>query len=138
LEELARSFSTAGESRLLVSVEAPADLTALPAAVEVAAYRIVQEALTNVARHAHATRALVHITVAAAMLRLTIRDNGCGLPAAHHRGVGLQSIRERAVELGGACAIASDPGSGAMVSVELPLRAAVPARLNPVEPTPFE
>jgi len=96
-------------------------LPALPAAVEVAAYRIVQEALTNVARHAQAQTCHVRIEVADA-LHLDIRDDGTGLPQKYHAGVGLVSMKERAVELGGMCVIEPAESKGTRVRVELPLR----------------
>ena len=92
----------------------------LPAAVEVAAFRIAQEALTNVARHASARRAAVTITVDNA-LELEVRDDGCGLPKHHHNGVGLTSMRERATELGGSFALTGAPDGGTVLQVHLPL-----------------
>jgi signal transduction histidine kinase len=92
----------------------------LPAAVEVAAFRIAQEALTNVARHACARNASVTITVAGT-LRLEIRDDGRGLPGAIRSGVGLTSMRERAAELGGSFELGAAPGGGTLVTVQLPL-----------------
>ena len=98
----------------------PDALPPLPAAVEAAAYRIGQEALTNVARHAHARTAVVSITVGET-LRLEIADDGCGLPDDRHAGVGLTSMRERATELGGSFEFTAAAGGGTVVRVELPL-----------------
>ena len=109
---------------LQVAVQAPESLPALPAAVEVAAYRIVQEALTNVVRHAGARTCVVRLacpTQAEAALHLLIEDDGRGLPADPRAGVGLTSMRERAVELGGTCAITSGSTGGTRVEVVLPL-----------------
>jgi signal transduction histidine kinase len=91
----------------------------LPAAVEVAAYRILQEALTNVVRHAGARTCTVSIQVNDT-LDLAVRDDGCGVPADCHAGVGLPSMRERAAELGGTCEITSPPGQGTCLRVSLP------------------
>ncbi len=105
---------------LRVAVEAPEHLPALPAAVEVAAYRIVQEALTNVARHAHARTCTVRLTIPDAF-QLEISDDGVGFPAQSCAGVGLLSMRERAAESGGSCLVESTPGRGTRILVHLPL-----------------
>ncbi|MBK9710632.1 MAG: sensor histidine kinase [Kouleothrix sp.] len=105
---------------LCVVVDAPERLPALPAAVEVAAYRIALEALTNVVRHADARNCAISLGLSGG-LSLDIRDDGRGLPDEHRAGVGLHSMRERAAELGGSCEIASAPGGGTCVTVWLPL-----------------
>jgi two-component system, NarL family, sensor kinase len=114
------SQADAGSERgegLRVSVEAPDHLPPLPAAVEVAVYRIVQEALTNVVRHAQSRTCLVRLALAegAERLDLVISDDGVGLPLERPIGVGLLSMRERAAELGGACVVESLPGAGTRV-----------------------
>jgi len=101
-------------------VEAPEQLPALPAAVEVAAYRVTQEALNNVTRHAQARTCVVRLALLDE-LQLEITDDGVGLPAELHAGVGLLSMRERAAELGGSCVIETTPGQGTRVLVKLPL-----------------
>lgn len=100
------------------AVEGP-DRAALPAAVEVAAFWIATEAMTNVVRHAHATRCTTRISVDET-LRIEVRDDGVGLPQAWRAGVGAASMAERAAELGGSCTISSDE-SGTCVSAVLPL-----------------
>jgi signal transduction histidine kinase len=105
---------------LRVAVEAPEQLPALPAAVEVAAYRIVQEALTNVARHAHARACTVRLAIPDAF-QVEISDDGVGFPAESCAGVGLLSMRERATESGGSCLVESAPGRGTRILVHLPL-----------------
>jgi signal transduction histidine kinase len=110
---------------LRVTVDA-ADLPPLPAAVEVAAYRIAQEALANVARHAGAARAEVRLAAQRglgrhAALLLEIADDGRGIAAGSGGGVGLHSMRERAAELGGSCVIRPRPGGGTVVQAALPL-----------------
>ena len=92
------------ENGLNVSVEAPRRLPPLPAAVEVAAYRIVQEALTNVVRHARAPTCHVRLSVGKT-LEIEVADDGIGLPEDRRAGVGLASMRERAAELGGTCVV---------------------------------
>ncbi|TNM40441.1 sensor histidine kinase [Nocardioides albidus] len=104
-----------------LDVTAPEDLR-LPAAVEVAAYRIAGEALTNVARHAEATRASLLVEAADDALVLEVIDDGCGIPVDRAAGVGLSSLRERAAELGGTTTITSPPGGGTVVRARLPLR----------------
>ncbi len=101
--------------------EAPEQLPALPAAVEVAAYRICQEALMNVARHAHGRSVIVRLSVDES-LHLLVEDDGVGVRSSDAPGVGLASMRERALELGGACTIDEARPSGTRVLVQLPLR----------------
>ncbi|HEV2237388.1 MAG TPA: histidine kinase [Ktedonobacterales bacterium] len=107
-------------SGVRISVAAPEHLPALPAAVEVACYRIADEALTNVVRHAHATSCEVALQVEDALL-LEICDDGRGLPPARQSGVGLNSMRERAAELGGSCTIEAARSGGTRVYARLPL-----------------
>jgi signal transduction histidine kinase len=104
---------------LRVAVAAPEPLPLLPAAVEVAAYRIAQEALANVVRHAGASRCQVTLSLDGG-LWLVIRDDGRGLPAEPGLGVGLASMRERAAELGGSLQLTSIPGGGAELRAFLP------------------
>jgi two-component system, NarL family, sensor kinase len=91
-------------------------LPELSAAVEVAAYRIVTEALTNVARHSDASRVDIEIAASAApeVVRVTVADNGstCGSGPAWTPGVGLRSMRDRALELGGTLLAEPTPGGG--------------------------
>ncbi|WP_276353001.1 sensor histidine kinase [Cohnella caldifontis] len=94
----------------------------LSAAVEVAAYRIVQEALTNVVKHAEADSCEVRLQLQDDVLLLEISDNGKGLPETLRPGIGIRSLRERAEELGGTCALDSSPGHGTRISVMLPFR----------------
>lgn len=101
-----------------VTVHAPAAVPPLPAAVEVAAYRIAQEALTNVARHAGAKSCSVRLSVQPDALLIEIADDGRGL-GEHRVGVGLQAMQERAAELGGSCEITSGD-AGTSVAARLP------------------
>jgi signal transduction histidine kinase len=111
--------SSAGNG-LRVRVDAAEQLPPLPAAVEAAAYRIAQEALANMVRHAHARTGVVTLTVAAELC-LEIHDDGIGLPAVRQAGVGLRSMYERAEELGGTCTIEAVAGGGTRVAFHLPL-----------------
>ena len=113
------------DANLTISVEAPAVLPPLPAAVEVAAYRIMQEALMNVVKHARAHHCTIRLTLADS-LSVTVTDDGTGLDAAHAIGVGLRSMRERAVELGGTCTIERRADQGTHLVVSLPLGTEIP------------
>jgi signal transduction histidine kinase len=108
---------------LRVVVEAPVQLPALSAAVEVAAYRIVEEGLANVARHAQARTATVRFALAGG-LEIEVADDGAGLPLERRAGVGLLSMRERAAELGGELRIEPRPEGGTRVWARLPLGSA--------------
>jgi two-component system NarL family sensor kinase len=108
---------------LSCEIQAPDPFPRLPAAVEVAAYRIAQEALTNVSRHANARHARVSISVADG-LHLEIEDDGCGLRPDGLAGVGLTSMRERATELGGLLEIIRPAGGGTRIRVRVPIAAA--------------
>jgi two-component system NarL family sensor kinase len=118
------------QSGLQIELEADRALPSLPAAVELAAYRIVQEAITNVVKHAQATACEVHLNLIqepdqedreAKSLKVEVLDNGRGLPKEVKKGVGLQSMRERAEELGGKFQIIQQPEGGTRLSATLPL-----------------
>ena len=98
-------------------------LTPLPAAVEVAAYHIAREALTNVVRHARASRCTLRLVVGDGHLRLSVEDDGQSFATDVPAGVGFSSMRERAAELGGTCTIEARPGAGTHVTAVLPLDA---------------
>ncbi|MGW6279850.1 sensor histidine kinase [Kribbella sp. NPDC055071] len=124
LREYAAMASRRGDGgALTVTVDAPAKLAELPAAVEVAAYRIATEALTNVIRHSTATTAAVRLSVDTDVLRLGVLDNGTNAGPEWKAGVGLTSMSERASELGGRCEIRYDR-TGCTVDVVLPLEGA--------------
>jgi signal transduction histidine kinase len=119
----ARTFSKRTSIRTdvnLVGLEAR-----LPAGVEVAVYRIIQEALTNVARHSQATWTLIAVTRTPDRLQIVIDDNGAGLQGREHglssRGLGLIGMRERAQSLSGTMAVDVRPGGGTRVNVTIPL-----------------
>ena len=113
------------DGSILFSLDVPEELPLLPAAVEVATYRIAQEALTNVARHARARTCRVHLSVdrASATLACEVTDDGVGIPEGRRAGIGLASLRERAEELGGSCDVESVPEGGTRVLARLPLEA---------------
>ena len=92
LRRLAERYGS--DDQLLVSVEAPEELPTLPAAVEVAVYRIAQETLINVARHAKANSGVVRLSVNR-HVTLEVVDDGVGIPTGRNAGVGLSSMRDR-------------------------------------------
>lgn len=103
-----------------ITVDSPPEgLGPLPAAVEVAAYRIVTEALTNVARHANARSCQVRLRRDLA-LEVEVTDDGQGMPAGQPAGVGVTAMRERATELGGSLTVAA-LAAGTRVSAVLPV-----------------
>jgi two-component system NarL family sensor kinase len=111
---------------LRIDIHEPASgLPGLPAAIEVAAFRITTEALTNITRHASARNAVVSfklgIVNGGKMLHLEIMDDGVGLTPDHKNGVGMISMRERAEEVGGHFHVVSPPKQGTCVIARLPL-----------------
>jgi signal transduction histidine kinase len=121
LAEALRQLAGAG-TELEFAVDVPAAFGELPAAVEVAAYRIAAEACANVIRHARATKCVIGAGTDDGWLTLTVADNGVGFGAEAAIGVGLQSLHERAAEVGGSAEIRSAPG-GTTVSARLPVDA---------------
>jgi signal transduction histidine kinase len=112
LEAVRQTASATGaRSGLVVELDAPAQLPELGAATEVAAYRIVHEALTNVVRHAGASRAEVTIRCTPGELCVGVTDDGRGLPDDLVAGVGLTSMRERLHDIGGRLTLRSDGGT---------------------------
>ena len=118
LEQLAASFEA--PEAFVVDVHV-VTLPTLPAAVESAMYRVAQEALTNVARHAHAARAGLTVTIKGDQLCLEVTDDGTGHVVANTAGVGLTSMRERTEEISGSLRIAGRPGRGTTVRALFPL-----------------
>jgi signal transduction histidine kinase len=92
----------------------------LPDSVETAAYYTVAEALTNAAKHAHATAADIRVTVSDRILNLRVRDNGRGGADFGH-GTGLLGLKDRAEALGGHLRLHSPPGAGTTLEITLPL-----------------
>jgi signal transduction histidine kinase len=106
---------------LMITIAAPSDLPMLPAAVEVAAYRIITEAVTNTIHHAQARTCAIRLCFEADALYLAVDDDGAGLADGYRPGVGFASMRERAEEMGGACRIERRTEGGTRVSARLPL-----------------
>ncbi len=103
-----------------MTVDAEGEFTDLPAAVEVAAFRIACEALNNASRHSEATACSLRLKLDR-FLELEVADNGRGVPPDHRAGVGLGSMQERAEELGGSCKVESGATGGTVVRACLPL-----------------
>jgi signal transduction histidine kinase len=122
LHQLVRRLETPEGPTVEVMVEV---LGRLPAAVEVATYRIVAEAVTNAVRHAGAQQVAVRVSVSGPCVVVEVCDDGAGSAVPRAEGVGLVSMRERAVEIGGTLVVESAHGRGTQVRAQLPLAAGV-------------
>ncbi|HVL98525.1 MAG TPA: sensor histidine kinase [Egibacteraceae bacterium] len=114
--------ATQNQHGLEVEIDVESD-PRLPPAVEVAAYRIAVEAITNVTRHARARHCTLRLAATPSMLQLEVTDDGHGITPDDTPGVGLSSMRDRARELGGDCTVAPRAGGGTTVTARLPLSA---------------
>jgi len=103
-----------------VSVATEIDSDDLPDEYKTCIYRVVQEALHNCARHSHATTVRIRVEQRREHLSLIIQDDGQGFDIQNMKGLGILGIQERVTGLGGKCEIHSTPGSGTILSVELP------------------
>ena len=114
LEEFQRNTQIQVDSQIeLVSSLAPETATAL--------YRVVQEALTNISKHSHATQISLSLIERAQILSLILEDNGCGFdPNENTTGFGLQGMRERTEALGGQFLLHSQPGQGCQIQTKIP------------------
>lgn len=122
VREFIYPLSIVGESDgTLFTLDTPQPLPPLPAAVEVAAYRIITEALTNVIRHARAATCSVVMNEDEGVLQVTITDDGIGLSESIRYGVGFNSMRERAEEIGGAIEFIAAEPCGTQIRLRLPL-----------------
>jgi signal transduction histidine kinase len=125
LGELTELVSRAEAAGVTVELDIDADLPAVPRSVDVAVYRIVQESLTNVARHAHPPHALVRIrTDGGKMMSVEVLDEGTGpgpLVSLLSGGNGIAGMRERAASVGGHLDAGPRPGRGFAVRARLPL-----------------
>jgi len=106
---------------LHIAVAAEEDAGQLPEAHRTCIYRIVQEALQNVVRHAGAAHVRIGLEKTGGGVRLRVEDDGKGFAVARQRGLGLLGIEERVAQLGGRLRVSSEPGRGTQVAVELPL-----------------
>ena len=118
MRELAGAFAG---PRLTVRVEADGDMAGLPAATEVATYRIVAEALTNASRHADASEVVLTLRREGDRVLVSVEDDGRGVAADSVPGVGLASMASRAEEVGGSLGVVAGPrGRGTVVQAVLP------------------
>jgi two-component system, NarL family, sensor kinase len=120
LRERAASLA-ARSAPMIVDLRVAEPMPGLPEQVEIAAFRIAEEAMANVLRHARASRCEVRLDVDDALVA-SISDNGAGLPAQTRAdGIGLRSMRQRASDLGGRCTVGPAVPSGVIVYARLPL-----------------
>jgi len=136
LAGLANDFAERTGVRIEPHLVAPS--ARLPGPYEIVLYRVAQEALSNVAKHAKATAARLELAVTAATIRLVVADNGCGfLPdqqrQSRENGLGLLGMAERVQALHGRLSIDSAAGSGTRVAVDLPVVADTDRRQAPPE-----
>jgi PAS domain S-box-containing protein len=134
LEDLGLAAAIEGQARdfqvrtgIPWAVAAPTDLPPLDDAAALALYRILQEALTNVARHAQARQVKIALVVAGPELLLTVEDDGRGITSAdlgRATSIGLLGMRERALVVGGTVTIGPRPSGGTTVTARVPLRGA--------------
>jgi signal transduction histidine kinase len=115
----------ARRTRIEVELDVDEGFRVTEADQQVVIYRVIQEALTNVARHSGARRAVVRLRPADAGVELNIEDDGRGFASEPTPHLGLLGMRERVAELGGTLRIAGAPGKGVQLSVRLPAAAAV-------------
>ena len=118
IEEFAR------RTRVEAALEGADGLPPFPAELEVVIYRVVQESLTNVARHAAASRAWVRLGLEPGAVRVVVEDDGRGIQGQIVPHLGILGMRERVTELGGSLVVESRPGAGVRVEAQLPLKAA--------------
>jgi signal transduction histidine kinase len=125
VEWYAREVSRQGRVEVKVNAENVSEN--LPDEVKVCVYRLVQEALNNAQRHAHARNVSVELTQSSDAMQVKIVDDGNGFDTKRTRGMGLLGMEERVKRLGGTISIASQPGTGTTISVALPAKASTEA-----------
>jgi signal transduction histidine kinase len=118
LDDLVERTKQAG---VAIQAHTEGDLARVPSAVEVAAFRIIQEAITNVVRHSGASAARVFVTASDDVVEVRVEDNGRGLAAPGEHGTGILGMHERAQAFGGAVEVTNGPLGGTVVSARLPI-----------------
>ena len=121
LDHLSRLVEQAREAGLLVELRIEGEATQLPAGVDLTAYRLVQEGLTNVVKHAQATRAEVLVSYGDSYLEVTVKDDGKGVGNGDGGGHGLVGMRERVSVYGGELDAGPQAGGGYRLRAKLPL-----------------
>lgn len=122
VEEMVRYYDSA-RSGCRFDLLARGDFSRLEGDIAISAYRIVQEALSNIVKHARATQASVSLSLEQGELRMRIVDNGRGFDAAlASAGIGLVGMRERVYALNGSIAVETSPESGTRISIAVPIR----------------
>jgi signal transduction histidine kinase len=123
LDSLDDLVERTGQTGIAVEARIDGDLSVVPSAVELAAFRIIQEAITNVVTHSGATAAHVVVTAGRDDLEVRVDDNGRGLPRDHSKGggTGIQGMRERAQALGGTVDVEPGDAGGTVVSARFPI-----------------
>ena len=124
-EAVKRRATSLSSGHLRIDTQVGAELPRLRPEVELAAFRIITEALTNTARHSDANHCSVTITPTEQELDITVTDDGQGIPTTPSRGLGIRSMQERAIELGGTFHLGTPPtNSGTRIHATLPLQPA--------------
>jgi signal transduction histidine kinase len=126
LEWYAREVSRSSETEVEVKAESVSEN--LPDPLMVCIYRVVQEAVNNAQRHAHAKNVTVELRQTDTVVQVQIKDDGSGFDGKRTRGIGLLGMEERVKRLGGTISIESLPGAGTTIRAELPLHAAKSGR----------
>jgi two-component system sensor histidine kinase UhpB len=122
VEEMVRHYDSA-RSGCRFEWQAQGDFSRLEGGIAISAYRIVQEALSNIVKHARATQATVRLTLEAGELRMQIADNGVGFdPAQASAGIGLVGMRERVYAANGRIAVETGPAAGTRINIAMPIR----------------
>ena len=120
-----QEFSRTSGIACRLSADAAAFAACPPLALDALLYRVLQESLTNVARHAQATEVRIALERSGAQLSFKVHDNGIGISGVRAPGCGLHGIRDRVAAIGGRFAITSAPGAGTLLSLDIPLTTAV-------------
>jgi len=117
---IALSSRAARQGKVRIERRLASDLPPMSEELELVIYRVAQEALTNVLRHAGASHCLLELTSSPEAITLTVSDDGKGMPASYDGTIGIEGMRERALLVDGTLAIESQPGAGTTVTLRVP------------------
>ncbi len=121
IEEMLRLYNDSGQS-CHFSFQAQGDFSRLPSDLAISAYRIIQEASSNILKHAGASKADLQLEMTEASLLIAVSDNGCGFdPEQMSAGIGLTGMRERCAILNGSLSLESQAGQGTQIRISLPI-----------------